>query len=57
MGQKVYEKVGRGGLEGPFTIDNIYGDEESGKYWYKLKSEDGLTYRETLETDLQKKSA
>jgi len=49
--------VSRGGLEGPFTIDTVYGDPESGKFWYNLTGvEDPLNKRKNvLEKDLQRK--
>jgi hypothetical protein len=49
--------VSRGGLEGPFTIDTVYGDTESGRFWYNLTGVADPLYKpkNILEGDLQKK--
>ncbi|KAI9786491.1 MAG: hypothetical protein M1839_006951 [Geoglossum umbratile] len=58
-GDKVYRKVARGGLEGPYTIDSVYGDEWKGVFWYTIKGATLLSPLEKVEQvderDLQRK--
>ncbi|KAH0537356.1 hypothetical protein FGG08_005835 [Glutinoglossum americanum] len=56
VNQRVYERIERNQLDGPFIIVKVFGQD--GVFWYKVKREDGLdglVYREIYEKDLQKK--
>ncbi|KAH0558474.1 hypothetical protein GP486_004870 [Trichoglossum hirsutum] len=53
-GQKVWERIERNRTDGPWTVVSVFSDDPK-TFRYKVKSADGLVYREIYESNLQKK--
>ncbi|KAI9866199.1 MAG: hypothetical protein M1813_001760 [Trichoglossum hirsutum] len=53
-GQKVWERIARNQTDGPYTVVRILCDDPE-TFRYKVKSEDGLVFREIYEKNLQKR--